>query len=165
MSDMTNSTEPNLAYGEIVVRQRHGGQLQLHVEGEAPDGWGREQADVWLKPAELTKVVEAAHPALRVMLDANTAHLDRASRNWIDRMAWEDKGTHAATELGWFCYVPPDDEAFEPNTPPVMRAILRFARELGAAYVLFDRDAPELAELPTFENFGTEPRRAAAPRP
>lgn len=50
---------------------------------------------------------------------------------------------------GWFCYA--HDEDVEGNIPVEMMNVFRFARVNGCGYVLFDRDADVIDELPTWD--------------
>jgi|GEM_PF-1850289 len=92
-----------------------------------------------------------AYP-LRLFLDCSTAHLSTASRQWLDAHAACGDELIASTPYGWFLWVgegEPEDE------PADLATIKAHARCLGAEYLLFDRDAPESASLPTFHE--TEP--------
>ena len=55
---------------------------------------------------------------------------------------------------GWLMWVPPDPSAHAsdyPDLPPEVLAIQRYARALGCDYVLFDADADQVGDLPTWD--------------
>ena len=90
------------------------------------------------------------HP-LRLFFDCSTAHLLPATRDHLDALAAQSTEMLAATPYGWFLWV---DEASRTDQPADLRQVASRARELGAEYILFDRDAPENPALPVFEDPG-----------
>ncbi len=73
------------------------------------------------------------------MLDLSTAHLPIPLRT-----------ADASEAIGGLLWVPDDPDDAANDDGPELLAIRRFARAQACDYVLFDRDADELAELPTF---------------
>ncbi len=91
------------------------------------------------------------HPNLRSFMDLSTAHLSLSTREWLERCAIEDNYSHwvASTPYGFFTYC--DEENAEDSIPADAFACMTYARQHGADYILFDRDADQLTDLPTFE--------------
>lgn len=81
---------------------------------------------------------------LRLFLDCSTAHLSLAARDFLDT----GDGIASATPYGWFVYA---SEEPEEHVPADLRAVMAYARSLGAEYVNFDSDASEIADLKTFD--------------
>lgn len=93
-----------------------------------------------------------SHPNLRNFLDLSTAHLSPSTREWLDRIAEDQNNlSHwvAPTPYGWFLYC--DEENADDSIPADLFACMTYARTNGADYILFDRDADQLTDLPTFE--------------
>src|SRR5581483_5412452 len=95
-----------------------------------------------------------AEPVIRQVLNLSTAHLppDLGSPGGLDTAL----GVIAhATETGFLLWVPddPDDsaQATDDPVPDVVLAIQRYARRLGCDYVLFDADADQVGDLPTWD--------------
>jgi len=90
--------------------------------------------------------------AVRRLLDLSTAHLP-------EHLGSHGLSTHdgvIAYELphGWLMWVPPDPPthaADYPDVPPEVLAIQRYARRLGCDFVLFDADAEQVDDLPTWD--------------
>ncbi|MEV6403996.1 hypothetical protein AB0M58_13760 [Streptomyces bobili] len=57
------------------------------------------------------------------------------------------------TKYGWLMYAPESSGALagEGDWPEELLPIIKLARDNGCAYVLFDADAPEIDQLPTFD--------------
>lgn len=85
---------------------------------------------------------------LRLFLDCSTAHLSNATRDLLERQASDGEAPIAATPYGWFLWA---GETADPQDPPDLARIRAEARDLGADYILFDRDAPVRDTLPVFE--------------
>ena len=83
------------------------------------------------------------HP-LRLFLDCSTAHLSPAARSYVD----SDPMVASPTPYGWFVYA---SEEPDECVPPHLKAIMAYARALGAEYINFDRDASEIVDLPNFD--------------
>lgn len=86
----------------------------------------------------------------QVMLVLSTAHLSQSTAaNFSACCAWThfEKG-----EYGWFVYVPVDAADTEgPDVPLELRSAMHVARTHGYQWVMYDRDGPEMEELPTYE--------------
>jgi hypothetical protein len=90
---------------------------------------------------------------IRTILDLSTAHLPahlggRALSGEDGVIAYELEG------YGWLMWVPPDPDghaADHPALPAQVLAIQRYASERGCDFVLFDRDADILSDLPTWD--------------
>ncbi len=55
---------------------------------------------------------------------------------------------------GWLTWVPPDPQAHavgHPDLPPEVLAMQRYARASGFEHVLFDADADQVGDLPTWD--------------
>ncbi|EQB33877.1 MULTISPECIES: DUF5983 family protein [Sphingomonadales] len=86
---------------------------------------------------------------LRLFFDCSTAHVSPATRTWLETLASSGEAMIAATPYGWFLWVeetPPTDQ------PADLSSVMDHARQLGAEYILFDRDAPENDALPVFDD-------------
>lgn len=94
----------------------------------------------------------ADHPNLRNFMDLSTAHLSLATRGLMEKVSGEFALNHwiAATPYGWFTYC--DEENAEDSIPKDLFECMTYARKHGADYILFDRDADALTDLPTFES-------------
>lgn len=95
------------------------------------------------------------------ILDISTGHVSLPSRAWLDEQAaislafrHEDDERPVATiagfGYGWFMTAHPPEGALE-LMPDDIKAALQHARNVGCDYVVFDRDADSVEELPTFE--------------
>lgn len=94
--------------------------------------------------------------------DAVCKFLD-LSANHLPNHVFEDLNSYTGVvahklEYGWFLYVPENVDEHAMNCsdesepiPPEVLAIQRFARSLDCDYVMLDRDALTIAELPTWE--------------
>lgn len=83
------------------------------------------------------------------MLVLSTAHLQPATCNgyMADTLAAYEKA-----EFGWFMNVPCDGETLaEKDYPADLAIVLAFASGAGMQWVMFDRDADELAALPVYD--------------
>src|ERR1044072_4939688 len=94
-------------------------------------------------------------PPIRQMLDISTAHVSFDTSLWLEEQAElthlndEDRVlTVGDTGYGWFFYSGLDLEVSD--IPDDLKAVATHARALGCDYVLLDRDADEIDELPTF---------------
>lgn len=85
---------------------------------------------------------------LRLFFDCSNAHLSPATRDYLDAFAARDDEMIAATPYGWFLWV---DDVLRPEHPDDLKQVVALARQLGADYILFDRDAPENPALPVFD--------------
>lgn len=92
------------------------------------------------------------HPNLRNFMDLSTAHLTPATRGWLEKVSGEFALNHwvAATPYGWFLWC--DEENAEGSIPADLFGCMTYARQNGAFYVLFDRDAEQLTDLPTYDD-------------
>ncbi len=54
-------------------------------------------------------------------------------------------------DVGFFVYVPADPEATEgPDVPLELRSACHVARREGCRWIMYDKDGPELDELPVY---------------
>ena len=85
------------------------------------------------------------------MLVLSTSHVTAATARLLDHTPRPDwpvsGGPHGL--YGWFCYA--HDEDPQGNIPLEMMNVFWFARENECDYVLFDRDADVIDELPVWE--------------
>ena len=93
----------------------------------------------------------ATAPPVRRLLDLSTAHLPQHLGS--DGLSAADGVTAYQLAYGWLMWVPEDPDrhaADYPELPPEVLTVQRYARRHGCDYVLFDRDADTVADLPTF---------------
>lgn len=88
---------------------------------------------------------------LRLFFDCSTAHLSSASRAFLDERVAQGDDLVASTPYGWFLWA---DEGPRSDLPADLATITAHARQLGAEYILFDRDAPANDALTVFEPSG-----------
>ncbi len=94
---------------------------------------------------------------VRLFLDANTRHLEKPDRRFLEFSADPGKRDGIAAmagTYGWFVYAH-DDRCCE-GISDVLWTIFEHARAVGCDYVLFDADGPVLEGLPVFEQDGEE---------
>jgi len=91
------------------------------------------------------------HPNLRNFMDLSTAHLKPSTREWLERVS-SDQGnlSHWVAPYGWFLYC--DEENGDDSIPSDAFACMTYARQHGADYILFDRDADQLTDLDVYED-------------
>jgi hypothetical protein len=89
---------------------------------------------------------------IRTVLDLSTAHLpEHLGRHGL---SGQDSVIADQLEHGWLMWVPPDPDAHaadHPDLPPEALAVQRYARQCGCDYVLFDTDADQIGDLPTWD--------------
>ena len=87
--------------------------------------------------------------AVRCFLDLSTAHLSDEDRALLDACAGHDTGEVlcARTPYGWFVFASEE----RPEISDTLWGLFQAARGQGCEYLLFDRDAPMLEDLATFE--------------
>jgi len=96
-------------------------------------------------------------PVIRQVLDLSTAHLPPHIRDGLPRYAGVVAYSLSTSDdqYGWLLWVPysPDGHAAATGgeVPAQVLAIQRYARKRGCDYVLLDRDAEKVAELPTWD--------------
>ncbi len=88
---------------------------------------------------------QAPRNPVRQFLDLSTAHLKPETHAWLDDLCAHvrrgDPGAWAScTPFGWFVWAH-DEESDLGEFPADLQLCLRKVQELGAEYVLFDRDA------------------------
>jgi hypothetical protein len=99
---------------------------------------------------------------IRTFLDLSTAHLSLPTRKWLDAQCATidplNREKHSeclslmgATDAGWFLWVDPEPETEYPSD---LAACMRYALNEDCAYILFDADAPECDDLPSYEDGG-----------
>ncbi len=90
-------------------------------------------------------------PTIRTFLDLSTAHLPE---DVCDTLSAQPGVVAYAITYGWLMWVPDDpDDSSASGDEPVPELVLniqRFARSLCCDYVLFDADADQVADLPTW---------------
>lgn len=90
---------------------------------------------------------------VRKFLDISTGHLRPSTRDAIDAGAFSITAHPHPDGYGWFIYVPTDPAHFEEveaMPPNDLRRVLDYARAQDCDYVLFDRDAGPIADLPWY---------------
>lgn len=88
---------------------------------------------------------------IRAFLDLSTAHLSAATCRVLNSY---EGVTAYQTPYGWLWSVPAQDAAdlaHDGDWPPELLPIAQLAHAHGCDYVLFDRDAPQTGQLPTFD--------------
>ncbi|MCL8382077.1 DUF5983 family protein [Xanthobacter aminoxidans] len=86
---------------------------------------------------------------LRTFLDLSTEHMKPETAHNLDVTPiaeWSVAG--GRTGHGYFIYAHDEDDG---SIPPDLWAVMCFARERGAEYILFDCDAATVEGLPTFD--------------
>lgn len=97
----------------------------------------------------------------RSILDISTGHLSFPSRDWLNEqsaisLAFRTEADErpvasiAGFGYGWFLTAHPPEGARE-VMPDDINRILEYARAQQCDYVVFDRDADTVDELPSFE--------------
>lgn len=100
-------------------------------------------------------------PTIRPFLDISTAHVSLETRDWLNARG-QETAQHSLntteahptqwvgfTPYGWFVFAPDEDGSGE--IPADLFAVMTYARSRGADYIMFDRDAPTVEDLPLFE--------------
>jgi hypothetical protein len=99
----------------------------------------------------MTNAIDPDRPYVRAFLDLCTSHVSQATGEWITTQAakGEDAITlMASTAYGWFVYA---SEERSEGIPDDLWQCMEFARECHCDYILFDRDAVAIDELPTYD--------------
>lgn len=78
------------------------------------------------------------------VLVLSTGHLTQETMMWVDS-AWY------ANENGAFLYVSPNADLFLKDEPEDLKAPKELARRLDCRWIKFDRDGPQLDDLPFYE--------------
>ena len=88
-------------------------------------------------------------PTLHDLLELSTAHLPP---QLADRLS-SIPGVHACSCVyGWLMWIPdPNDEPNPAQDDDVLAAIQRYAQALGCSFILFDRDAEIIDDLPHWD--------------
>ena len=89
-------------------------------------------------------------PTIHDLLELSTAHLPPQLADHLSNIP----GVHVCvTVYGWLMWVPdPGDDASAVSSGcDVLAPIQRYAQALGCAYVLFDRDAEVVNDLPSWD--------------
>lgn len=88
-------------------------------------------------------------PTIHDLLELSTAHLPPQLAGQLSSIP----GGHAcATVYGWLMWIPdPSDEPNPARGGDVLGRIQRYAQALGCVYVLFDRDAEIIDDLPHWD--------------
>lgn len=113
---------------------------------------------------------------IRSFLDLSTGHVSRETSEWLNARAQATiEAEHANSEppvlwvastgYGWFLYARHDLEILDRiGVPEDLKAVMRLASEMAAEFIMFDRDAPILDNLP-FHDWETEPSGEAPALP
>lgn len=92
------------------------------------------------------KLPDPAVPTTHKMLELSTSHVTRETAWVLDTGKW----CYVKGDYGWFVHVPdPSDES--EAMPDDLRWILAYAREVGCHWIMFDRDADPIDELPSYD--------------
>lgn len=92
--------------------------------------------------------------ATRPLIEISTAHLTQADAQRLEsERELATPGIRLMDdEYGFFLAVPPADHPYGvEQCPESVGRCLAWAREQGAAFLLIDRDAEEVADLPSYE--------------
>lgn len=103
----------------------------------------------------VTVVAEPPDGLVRRLLDLSTAHLPQKTCNYLSEFEGViayPKRTETA-DFGWWLWVPedPQEHASTYHYPAAILTIQLYARSLGCDWVMFDRDADAIDELPRWE--------------
>lgn len=99
-------------------------------------------------------VAKARHNGLRPFLDLSTGHLRPSTRKlWEESFDAEHFPVRALVgETGWMLWVPSDNDQWDYRCGSEVPAIFDYARAIGADYLMFDADAPDIEGLAYFED-------------
>ena len=90
-------------------------------------------------------------PLIRTFHDLSTAHLPEEV---CDRLSAQPGVDAYSTTYGWLMWIPddPDEHSLSSDepTPDVVLSIQRYARAMDCDYVLFDANADQVDDLPTW---------------
>lgn len=90
------------------------------------------------------------------MLVLSTGHLTGATASYLDSVLELDEDFPvtlcAKGEVGWFVNVPSEIESVSGHhqMPRDLLGVIRFAREQGCDWIMFDRDVTSLDNLPSY---------------
>lgn len=91
---------------------------------------------------------------IRSFLDLSTANISEKTAKWLENQCelhWEYRLVLIGPlgDVGWFIYADeqPDDEVL----PADLIQVMKYARSQGCEYILFDRDAAAIVNLPTHD--------------
>jgi hypothetical protein len=97
-----------------------------------------------------TEVKIMSRPSfIEPLMACSTANLTKETMDWITR--GDLPGVSYPNEYGAFVYVPEDDEGSLEGYPDDLRGVIELAREYDCGWIKFDRDAPSIGDLPTWE--------------
>jgi len=99
---------------------------------------------------------------IRKLLDLSTAHLDTASRAWLDHTSGD--GPVAMMQCGWFGFAPETMDRLS-QMPECLQRIAIYARKKGCEFLLFDADGAVLEALPVYEKWEDDDSVASAVYP
>lgn len=90
------------------------------------------------------------------MLVLSTAHLapevarDIDNPSSIEAQEWREALiVYPHGEYGWLIYIP--DHGIDADLPPSLEACIALARAHSCSWLLLDRDAAEVSNIPTYE--------------
>lgn len=153
--------EDNAPHGDWAVKAVRGVINNLRDRRDIKRGFERVDTEVRQEIVEtLAAIVRIAAsegtPTIRQFLDTSTYHLSDETREWLSGQAAMNSDIHgpnwhvAEHHDGWWCRVPVD---YAPEDFPAdLLLVCDRARTLGAAYILFDRDAAPIEDLPIYEH-------------
>lgn len=87
-------------------------------------------------------------PRIVKVLDLSTAHIPEQYSQCLHEMQAEDVIAYQHSEYGYLMWVPAGEHD---RAPTEIQRIIDFARSLGCEYVLFDRDADVIDDLPHWD--------------
>jgi len=87
------------------------------------------------------------------MLVISTAHVTKETATALDRRGATMGGllSYPHGEYGWMFYIAYVEKVDEDIVPDELMAAARYAQGLGCTWLLLDRDAGAIADLPTWE--------------
>ncbi len=86
------------------------------------------------------------------MLTLSTAHLKDETVELLDSNSTDVPPHYNKADYGWFVYVPEYLKEYSSVAPADLMACLRLAQKKNCTWVMFDRDADPIRELPCLRN-------------
>lgn len=90
---------------------------------------------------------ETKLPTIHPMLDVSTAHFRVETLNWLSEVP-NDFIVFPKEEYGYFIPIIEETLTDEVDIPDDLRAVIKFAQGQGCTWIMIDRDALFIDELP-----------------
>lgn len=84
------------------------------------------------------------------MLDLSTSHVSKETAQTLDEAPDGTINAYQKDEYGWFVWVPPT-EWERADQPADLLAAFAYARTQQCDWIMFDRDAEIIDDLPSFD--------------